>query len=81
MGATFYGVGGNPEAAALAGIDVKKTLLFVFGSMGMMTALGGPAVRLSLANPLQTTAGAGFELDGNRVVLYRRRIHFWRIAR
>ena len=62
LGRHIYGVGGNPEAAALAGIDVKKTLLFVFGSMGMMTALGG----LLFASRLQsasTTAGAGFELD------------------
>ena len=62
LGRYIYGVGGNPEAATLAGINVKKTLLFAFGSMGMMTALGG----LLFASRLQsasTTAGAGFELD------------------
>lgn len=62
LGRYIYGIGGNPEAAALAGINVKRTTLFVFGSMGMMTALGG----LLFASRLQsasTTAGAGFELD------------------
>ena len=62
LGRHIYGIGGNPEAAALAGINVKRTTLFVFGSMGMMTALGG----LLFASRLQsasTTAGAGFELD------------------
>lgn len=62
LGRHIYGVGGNAEAAALAGIDVKKITLFVFASMGLMTALGGIlfASRLQSAS---TTAGAGFELD------------------
>ena len=62
LGRYIYGIGGNPEAAALAGINVKKIMLFVYASMGMMTALGG----LLFASRLQsasTTAGAGFELD------------------
>lgn len=62
LGRYIYGVGGNAEAATLAGINVKRVILFTFGSMGMMTALGG----LLFASRLQsasTTAGAGFELD------------------
>ncbi len=62
LGRYIYGIGGNSEAAALAGISVNKIRLFVFGSMGLMTALGGIlfASRLQSAS---TTAGAGFELD------------------
>ncbi|MDO4939598.1 MAG: sugar ABC transporter permease [Lachnospiraceae bacterium] len=62
LGRHIYGVGGNAEAAALAGIDVRKITLFVYASMGLMTALGGIlfASRLQSAS---TTAGAGFELD------------------
>ncbi|MBR3437047.1 MAG: sugar ABC transporter permease [Lachnospiraceae bacterium] len=62
LGRHIYGVGGNPEAAALAGINVKKIMLFCFASMGMMSALGGIlfASRLQSAS---TTGGAGFELD------------------
>lgn len=62
LGRHIYGVGGNPEAAALAGVKVNKVKMFVFASMGMMCALGG----LMYASRLQsasTTAGEGFELD------------------
>lgn len=62
LGRYIYGVGGNPEAATLAGIRVNGVRMFVFATMGMMCALGG----LMYASRLQsasTTAGAGFELD------------------
>ncbi len=62
LGRYIYGIGGNSEAAALAGISVSRIRLLVFASMGLMTALGGIlfASRLQSAS---TTAGAGFELD------------------
>lgn len=62
LGRYIYGVGGNREAAALAGINVQRTVIFAFASMGMMAALGGVLYtsRLRSATP---TAGAGFELD------------------
>lgn len=62
LGRHIYGVGGNAEAARLAGIDVEKIRMFAFCSMGLMTALGGIlfASRMQAAS---TTAGAGFELD------------------
>lgn len=62
IGRHIYAVGGNPEAAELSGISVKKITYIVFGSMGMLTALSGMlyASRLQSAT---TTAGAGFELD------------------
>ena len=62
LGRHIYGVGGNAEAARLAGIDVEKIRLFAFCSMGLMTALGGIlfASRMQAAS---TTAGACFELD------------------
>lgn len=62
LGRHIYGVGGNAEAARLAGINVEKVRLFAFCSMGLMTALGGIlfASRMQAAS---TTAGAGFELD------------------
>jgi putative multiple sugar transport system permease protein len=55
-------VGGNPEAAQLSGINVKKLIFVVFGSMGMLSALSGIlfASRLQSAT---TTAGQLFELD------------------
>lgn len=62
LGRYIYAVGGNPEAAELSGIDVKKIIFTVFGSMGMLTALSGIlfASRLQSAT---TTAGNLFELD------------------
>ena len=62
IGRHIYAVGGNPEAAELSGISVKRITYMVFGSMGMLAALSGVlfASRLQSAT---TTAGAGFELD------------------
>jgi len=62
LGRHIYAVGGNPEAAELSGISVKRITHFVFGSMGMLSALAGIlfASRLQSAT---TTAGTLFELD------------------
>lgn len=62
LGRHIYGVGGNAEAARLAGIDVEKIRMFAFCSMGLMTALGG-ILFSSRMQAASTTAGAGFELD------------------
>jgi putative multiple sugar transport system permease protein len=62
LGRHIYAVGGNPEAAELSGISVKKIIYVVFASMGMLCALSGIlfASRLQSAT---TTAGTLFELD------------------
>ncbi len=62
LGRHIYAVGGNPEAAELSGIGVKRVTHVVFGSMGMLSALSGIlfAARLRSAT---TTAGTLFELD------------------
>ena len=62
LGRHIYAVGGNPEAAELSGISVKRITHIVFGSMGMLSALAGIlfAARLQSAT---TTAGTLFELD------------------
>ncbi len=62
LGRHIYAVGGNPEAAELSGISVKKITHVVFASMGMLSALSGIlfASRLRSAT---TTAGTLFELD------------------
>jgi putative multiple sugar transport system permease protein len=62
LGRHIYAVGGNPEAAELSGISVKRITHVVFGSMGMLSALAG----IMFASRLQsatTTAGTLFELD------------------
>jgi putative multiple sugar transport system permease protein len=62
LGRHIYAVGGNPEAAELSGISVKRLTFVVFGSMGMLSALSGIlfASRLQSAT---TQAGTLFELD------------------
>jgi putative multiple sugar transport system permease protein len=62
LGRHIYAMGGNPEAAKLSGINVKRLTYVVFGSMGMLSALAGIlfASRLQSATP---TAGTLFELD------------------
>ncbi len=62
LGRHIYALGGNPEAAQLSGVNIKRITYLVFGSMGMLAALAGIlfASRLRSATP---TAGTLFELD------------------
>jgi putative multiple sugar transport system permease protein len=62
LGRYIYAIGGNPEAAELSGIDVKKLTYIVFGSMGMMAALSGILFSSRLQSAT-TTAGQLFEMD------------------
>ena len=62
VGRHIYAVGGNPEAAQLNGISVKKITYLVFGSMGLLTALAG-IVYASWLRSATTIAGAGMEFD------------------
>jgi putative multiple sugar transport system permease protein len=62
LGRHIYAIGGNPEAAQLSGINVKRLTYIVFASMGMLSALSG----ILFASRLQSatvTAGTLFELD------------------
>ena len=62
LGRHIYAIGGNPEAAQLSGINVKRLTNLVFASMGLLTGLPGIlfASRLRSAS---TTAGQLFEMD------------------
>jgi putative multiple sugar transport system permease protein len=62
LGRHIYAVGGNPEAAELSGISVKKITYVIFGSMGMLAALSG-ILYASRFKSATTTAGTLFELD------------------
>lgn len=62
IGRHIYAVGGNPEAAELSGIDVKRITYIVFASMGTMSALSGILFSARLQSAT-TTAGTLFELD------------------
>ncbi len=62
LGRHIYAIGGNPEAAQLSGISVKRITYVVFGSMGMLSALSG-ILYASRFKSATTTAGTLFELD------------------
>lgn len=69
LGTWIYAVGGNPEAARLAGIKVWAVLLFVYGMSGLLSGIGGAmsAARLYAANGLQI--GMAYELDAIAAVI------------
>jgi putative multiple sugar transport system permease protein len=62
MGRHIFAVGGNPEAAELNGISVKKVTYLVFGSMGLLTGVAG-ILYASWLRSATTIAGQGMELD------------------
>lgn len=62
LGANLYAIGGNPQAARVAGIDVEKGLLFAYTFAGAMYGVAGAlqTSRLGLANSL---TAVGMEMD------------------
>jgi len=62
IGRHIYAVGGNPEAAELSGINVKRITYLVYGSMGFLAGLSGILFSSRLQSAT-TTAGTLFELD------------------
>ena len=61
-GRSIYAVGGNAQAAELSGIDVKRTTMMVFVSIGFLSAISGMlfAARMSSASP---STGTAFEME------------------
>lgn len=68
VGRRLYAVGGNPEAARLAGINVPRYLFFVYVCSGALCGLAGAfmAFRLGAGSP---TIGAEWELDSIAAVV------------
>ena len=64
LGRHIYAVGGNPEAAKLSGIDVKKITYIVFGSMSMLAALSGIFYTFPITISYNNSRNF-FELDAN----------------
>jgi ribose transport system permease protein len=62
IGRSIYAVGGNPNAARLSGIDVRKTQLIAFAIAGVCAAFGAilMAARLNSGSP---NYGVGLELS------------------
>lgn len=62
VGRSIYAVGGNPNAARLSGIDVRRTQLIAFAIAGVCAAFGAilMAARLNSGSP---NYGVGLELS------------------
>src|SRR5262245_41989336 len=61
-GRYVYSIGGNPEAAVLAGINTRLTLLRTFILMGMLAALSAAIISARL-NAATVGLGTGIELS------------------
>ena len=68
FGRHVYAVGGNPQAARLSGIDVKKVLMSVYVISGVTAGLAG-LMFASRVRSGQVTAGVGYELDAITAVI------------
>ena len=62
FGRYIYAIGGNREAAAAAGINVRLMTLFAYLYMGVCTALAG-IMLAARTNSGQSTAGTAYEFD------------------
>jgi ribose/xylose/arabinose/galactoside ABC-type transport system permease subunit len=60
-GRHVYAVGGNPEAARLSGLPVRRLVLSVYVIVGFFAGLGG-FVLSSRLNSSEAVAGVGYEL-------------------
>ncbi len=61
FGRYVYAIGGNPEAAALAGIDTRAVILKVFMLMGILAAVSG-AISIARLNAATNSEGTLDEL-------------------
>jgi D-xylose transport system permease protein len=61
-GRYVYAIGGNPDAAALAGINVRRTIMLTFALMGSLAAVSA-AVQTARLNAAVTSLGVQNELD------------------
>ena len=62
FGRYVFAIGGNPEAAELGGINVRRTLMLTFTLMGVLTAVSA-AIQTARLNGATTNLGIQAELD------------------
>src|SRR5574338_1448220 len=62
FGRNVYAIGGNPDAAELSGINVRRTILGTFVLMGVLCAISG-AVQTARLTAAVTNLGTQNELD------------------
>jgi len=62
FGRYVYAIGGNPDAAELGGINVRRTIMLTFVLMGVLAAMSA-AVQTARLNAAVTNLGVTNELD------------------
>jgi D-xylose transport system permease protein len=63
FGARLYAIGGNPEAARLSGIDLKRIIFWNFVIAGFGYGVTGVALTARVSGAIGGTAGLSLELD------------------
>jgi D-xylose transport system permease protein len=63
FGAQLYAIGGNPEAAALAGINVRNVIFANFVIAGLLYGITGIALTARVSGSVPGSAGLFLELD------------------
>ncbi|HPQ94831.1 MAG TPA: ABC transporter permease [Thiolinea sp.] len=67
-GRMLYAIGGNPEVARLAGINVKRTTILVYTSCALLSGLAGILLAARL-DSVQPSSGVAYELDAIAAVV------------
>lgn len=62
FGRNVFAIGGNPEAARLGGINIRRTVMYTFGLMGVLCAISA-AIQTARLNAAVTGLGVQNELD------------------
>jgi ribose/xylose/arabinose/galactoside ABC-type transport system permease subunit len=62
LGRHIYAIGGNAEAARLAGVNVLGVIIFVYAITGMLVGLAA-VIQLGQSGTVQPNAGLGLELQ------------------
>jgi D-xylose transport system permease protein len=69
FGRHIYAIGGNPEAARLSGIDVRKVTLAVYAILGVLTAVAGLLLAARVNGVTPGSQGNLLELDAVTAVV------------
>ena len=69
FGRHLYAIGGNPDAARLSGIDVKRTTMGVYIILGVLTAIAGVLLAARVNGVTPGSQGQLLELDAVTAVV------------